>query len=297
LKLRIGSRGSLLALWQAEEVKRRLEALGHAVAIEVIVTTGDRVLDRPLESVGGKAAFLKEIEEALLAREVDLAVHSLKDVPTLLPEGLGLVAILEREDPSDALLSASGLGLEGLPRGARVGTTSLRRRAQLLARRPDLAFVNLRGNVDTRIRKLRSGEVDAIVLALAGLRRLGRASEVTQILDPGVLLPAAGQGAIALEARGDDNPVRDACAPLNDPRTARCVEAERAFLGVLGGGCNTPLGALAEERGEEMRLRGLVADPFGTRILSGERVGAPGSALGEALAKDLLARGAAALLP
>jgi hydroxymethylbilane synthase len=296
MRLRIGSRGSLLALWQAEDVRRRLETLGHEVAVQVIVTTGDRVLDRPLESVGGKGAFLKEIEEALLAGEVDLAVHSLKDVPTALPPGLGLCAVLEREDPRDALLSGSGVGLSGLPQGARIGTTSLRRRAQLLAHRRDLVLIPVRGNVDTRIRKLRSGEVDAIVLALAGLRRLGRASEASEVLDPRVMLPAPGQGAIALEARAADHPVREACAALDHPQTARRIAAERAFLEGLGGGCNTPLGALAEESGGELLLRGLVADATGTRVLAAERTGADPSALGAALAEDLLSQGARELL-
>ncbi|HET8648160.1 MAG TPA: hydroxymethylbilane synthase, partial [Vicinamibacteria bacterium] len=201
MKIRIGSRGSALALWQAEHVKGRLQALGHEVAIQVITTTGDRMQDKRLEVVGGKGAFLKEIEEALLAGEVDLAVHSLKDVPTALPDGLGLVAVLERADPRDAWISASGAALDALPAGARVGTTSLRRRAQILSRRRDLGVEDLRGNVDTRLRKLREGAYDAIVLAMAGLVRLGRDHEVTRPLDPGEFLPAPGQGVIGLECR------------------------------------------------------------------------------------------------
>jgi hydroxymethylbilane synthase len=293
--LRIGSRGSALALWQAEHVRTRLEALGHTVAIVVITTTGDRIQDRRLESVGGKGAFLKEIEEALLADEVDLAVHSLKDVPTALPDGLGLVAILERADPRDVLLSA-GPGLDGLPRGARVGTTSLRRRAQVRARRPDLDVQDLRGNVDTRIRRLREGAFDAILLARAGLVRLGRADEATEVLEPEVLLPAPGQGAIAIECRDGDARTAEAVAALDHPATARAVTAERAFLAALQGGCNVPLGAYAEPDARGLRLRGLVAREDGTRVLRGEVRGSDPAALGRALADELLAQGAEELL-
>jgi hydroxymethylbilane synthase len=293
--LRIGSRGSALALWQAEHVKALLHALGHEAAIVVITTTGDRVQDRRLQSVGGKGAFLKEIEEGLAADEVDLAVHSLKDVPTALPDGLRLAAILERADPRDVLLSG-GAGLDGLPAGARVGTTSLRRRAQVLARRPDLDLQDLRGNVDTRIRRLREGAYDAILLARAGLVRLGRADEATEVLEPEVILPAPGQGAIAIECRGDDAGTAAAVAALDHPATARAVAAERAFLAALHGGCNVPLGAYAEPDASGLRLRGLVAREDGTRVLRGERRGADPQALGRALADELLAQGAEELL-
>jgi hydroxymethylbilane synthase len=293
--LRIGSRGSALALWQAEHVRARLQALGHEVAIVVITTTGDRIQDRRLESVGGKGAFLKEIEEALLADEVDLAVHSLKDVPTALPDGLRLTAILERADPRDVLLSA-GARLDALPPGARVGTTSLRRRAQLLARRPDLDVQDLRGNVDTRIRRLREGAYDAILLARAGLVRLGREAEATETLEPEVLLPAPGQGAIAIECRATDARTAEAVAPLDHPQTARAVTAERAFLAALHGGCNVPLGAYAEPDARGLRLRALVAREDGSRVVRGERSGGDAAALGRALADDLLAQGAAELL-
>lgn len=295
MTLRIGSRGSALALWQAEHVKALLQRRGHAVEIVVITTTGDRVQDRRLQSVGGKGAFLKEIEEALEADAVDLAVHSLKDVPTALPDGLRLAAILERADPRDALLSA-GPGLDALPPGARVGTTSLRRRAQLLARRPDLHVQDLRGNVDTRIRRLREGAFDAILLARAGLVRLGRADEATEVLAPEVLLPAPGQGAVAIECRADDARVTDAVAPLDHAQTARVVTAERAFLAALQGGCNVPLGAFAEADGDGLRLRGLVAREDGSRVLRGERRGSDAEALGRALAEELLAQGAAELM-
>jgi hydroxymethylbilane synthase len=297
MKIRLGSRGSALALWQAEHVKARLEDLGHSIEVRVITTTGDRSLDGPLESVGGKGAFLKEIEDAMLGDEVDLAVHSLKDVPTALPEGLGLCAMLERADPRDALISASGCLLAELPEGARVGTTSLRRRAQLAALRTDLSIVDLRGNVDTRLRRLREGRFDAILLAMAGLTRLGRVAEVTEPLDPGVLLPAPGQGAITLECRGADAEVASAVAPLHHDATARTVTAERAFLAALGGGCNVPLGAFAEpDAAAGLRLRGLVASPDGSAVVRGELRGGNAERLGRALADDLLARGAGELL-
>ena len=293
--IRIGTRGSMLARWQAEHVKERLTALGHEVSLVVITTTGDRVLDRRLESVGGKGAFLKEIEEGLEARQVDLAVHSLKDVPTVLPDGLELCAILERADPRDALLS-SGAGLDDLPQGATVGTTSLRRQAQLRAVRPDLSLADLRGNVDTRIRRLREGRFDAILLAMAGLVRLGRADEVTEPLDPRRFIPAPGQGAIALECRADAAAVREAVAPLDHPSTKRRVTAERAFLAALGGGCNVPLGAHAVEDGENLELIGLVARIDGSEVLRGERRGAEAEEVGRSLAEELLSRGAGPLL-
>jgi len=293
--IRIGTRGSLLARWQAEHVEERLTALGHEVSLVVITTTGDRLLDRRLEAVGGKGAFLKEIEDALEAREVDLAVHSLKDVPTVLPDGLELCAILERADPRDALLS-SGAGLDDLPRGATVGTTSLRRQAQLRAVRPDLSIADLRGNVDTRIRRLREGRFDAILLAMAGLVRLGRVDEVTEPLDPRRFVPAPGQGAIALECRAEDMAVREAVAPLDHPSSARRVAAERSFLEALGGGCNVPLGAHAFEDGADLELIGLVARVDGSEVLRGESRGTDAAEVGSTLAEELLSRGAGPLL-
>lgn len=295
MRIRIGSRGSVLARWQAEHVQGRLQALGHDVEIVIITTTGDRIQDRRLESVGGKGAFLKEIEEALLAREVDLAVHSLKDVPTELPAGLHLVATLERADPRDVLLSA-GPGLRDLPAGSRIGTTSLRRRAQVLALRPDLVVQDLRGNVDTRIRRLREGAFDAILLARAGLVRLGREGEATEVLEPDVLLPAPGQGAIALECRVDDVETAAAIAPLHHAPTASAVQAERAFLAALHGGCNVPLGAHAVLTDGSLRLRGLVAREDGSSVVRGERTGTDPGDVGRGLAQDLLDRGAGELL-
>ncbi len=294
--IRIGSRGSALALWQAEHVRQRLAVLGHEAAIRVITTTGDRIQDRRLEQVGGKGAFLKEIEEAMLAGEVDLAVHSLKDVPIALPAGLRLCAVLERADPRDAVLSSAGLALKRLPAGARVGTTSLRRRAQVAALRPDLVVQDLRGNVDTRIRKLREGVCDAVLLAVAGLERLGRRGEVTEILEPDVFLPAPGQGAIALECRQDDGPVAAAVAPLDHAQTARAVAAERALLAGLQGGCNVPLGAYAAEDGGALRLTAFVARPDGSGLMRGQARDADPLRAGAALAEQLLARGARELM-
>lgn len=296
MRIRIGSRGSALALWQAEHVKARLAEAGHEVEIVVITTTGDRVLDRRLESVGGKGAFLKEIEEALLARDVDLAVHSLKDVPTALPGGLRLCAFLERADARDALLSSSGRRLAELPQASRIGTTSLRRQAQLRALRPDLVLEDLRGNVDTRIRRLREGRFDAILLAMAGLTRLGRASEVTEALDPATMVPAPGQGAIALECREADAPVAGAVAPLHHPETARAVSAERAFLAALGGGCNVPLGAHATTLPEGLYLRAVVARVDGRRMVRSEARGQDPEAVGRSAAESALSQGARELL-
>lgn len=294
-RIRIGTRASALALWQAGHVKQRLEALGHEVSLHPITTTGDRMLDRRLESVGGKGAFLKEIEEALVAREVDLAVHSLKDVPTALPPGLALAAFLERADPRDALVSPWPR-LDALPSGAKVGTTSLRRRALVLSVRPDLLLEDLRGNVDTRITRLREGRFDAILLAMAGLERLGRAQEATEALDPRRFVPAPGQGAIALECRAGDLAVEAAVAPLHHVPTARAVSAERALLAALGGGCNVPLGAHAFAAGSSLELVAFVAAPDGLTLLRAERRGEDPAALGRALADEMLAQGARALM-
>ena len=296
MRIVIGTRGSALALWQADHVRTRLARLGHAVEIRTITTTGDRVLDRRLESVGGKGAFLKEIEEALLAREVDLAVHSLKDVPTALPDGLALCAFLERADPRDALLASEGQHLASLPFQARVGTTSLRRSAQLKALRPDLHVQDLRGNVDTRIRRLRAGHFDAILLAMAGLVRLGRLDEVAEALDPVRFIPAPGQGVVALECRSEDGALREAVQPLHHALSADAVSAERALLARLSGSCNVPLGAHAVREAGCWRLRAFVARADGSQLLRGERTGTVPDELGRALADDLLERGGRAIL-
>jgi hydroxymethylbilane synthase len=291
--LRIGTRGSALALWQAEHVSGRLRALGYQTAIEVIVTTGDRVQDRRLDTAGGKGAFLKEIEEAMLAGHVDLAVHSLKDVPVLLPDGLHLVAALERADPRDALLTADGAGLGALRPHARVGTTSLRRRALLRDARGDVQLEDLRGNVDTRVRRLREGRFDAIVLAMAGLARLGRAGEVTEALDAATFVPAPGQGAIVLECRIGDRETGEAAAQLHHEATARAVTAERAFLRALGGGCNVPLGAHATAEGGSLRLRAFVASPEDRgELIRGEAAGEDPATLGRTLADQFVRQGA-----
>ena len=232
----------------------------------------------------------------MLAGEIDVAVHSLKDVPTSLPPGLILVSYLERADPRDALVATKGATLRTLPAGARVGTTSLRRRAQLAVLRSDLALVDLRGNVDTRIRKLRDGQCEAIVLAMAGLERLARMDEVSQVLDPADMLPAPGQGVIAVECRAQDGAALHALAPLNHPPTAQAALAERAFLAALGGGCNVPLGAYAEASGTELRLRAVVARPDGSSLVRGERRGSEPEDLGRAVAEEMISRGAGELL-
>jgi hydroxymethylbilane synthase len=271
--LRIGTRGSPLALAQAREVRDHLARvhpeLGEQGAVEltVIRTSGDRFTKRALRELGGKGLFTKEIEEALLAGTVDLAVHSMKDLPSLLPPGLEIACLLPREDPRDAFVSHKATTLRGLPQGAVVGTASLRRRAQVLGLRPDLRVTDLRGNVQTRLRKVEDGVVDATLLALAGLRRLGLAAEATAILSVDEMLPAAGQGAIGIECRTDDKRVRALIAPLNDAATATCVTAERAMLAALGGSCRTPVAALAELDGKGgLTLRGLLARPDASEV-------------------------------
>lgn len=279
--LRLGTRGSPLALAQTEETRRRL-ATAHpelaepeAVEIVVIRTTGDRVQDRPLSEIGGKGLFTKEIEEALLDERIDVAVHSMKDMPTWPPEALTLAALLPREDPRDAFFSPHGDSLAALPPGAVVGSASLRRQSQVLALRPDLRVVPLRGNVDTRLRKLAEGEIDATLLAVAGLRRLGRGEQVKAVLTLQEMLPAVGQGAIGLQCRGADARTCSWLAAVDDAETRARVTAERACLAVLDGSCRTPIAALAErtER-DRLYLRALVAAPDGSRVWRAERHGA-----------------------
>lgn len=302
MKLTIGSRGSKLALWQAEHVRAKLAALnpGLDVAITIIQTTGDRITDVPLARIGDKGLFTKELDNALLEGHADLAVHSLKDVPTRMPEGLSLAAILEREDPRDALLVAPDRprSLDALPPGARVGTSSLRRRAQLLALRPDLIIDDLRGNLDTRMRRVQDAEYDAIILAQAGLNRLGLASHAAQLLDPPAWLPAVGQGALAITARASDDRTIGLLTALEHAETRAAVTAERALLAELEGGCQIPIGALARLRGEALVLHALVASTDGNRVVRGEIEGSAADAagLGRALAADLGARGGADIL-
>lgn len=292
----IGSRGSQLALWQSRWVAARLAELGIGTRIEIIRTTGDKITDVALSKVGAKGLFTKELEEALIAREVDLAVHSLKDMPTELPEGLTLAAVPEREDPRDAIVGAR---LADLPSGARVGTSSLRRAAQLRAVRPDLTVESIRGNLDTRLRKLDEGQFDAIVLAAAGLRRLGWAARISELLEPSVMCPAVGQGALAIETRNGGDSAAALCARLNHETTARCVEAERAVLRALGGGCQVPIGAHATIGAEQMMtLQAVVAAPDGGQVIAHHLSGAANDAqaLGAAMAEHLLANGARSIL-
>jgi hydroxymethylbilane synthase len=295
----IGTRGSALARWQAEHVAARLRAAlpGLEVGLRIIKTKGDKILDVPLAKVGGKGLFVKEIEEALARGEVDLAVHSMKDVPTALAPGLGLAAIPEREDPRDALCSR-GPRLAELPRGARVGTSSLRRSCQLRHLRPDLEIHELRGNVDTRLAKLDAGSYEAVVLACAGIKRLGRGERATEVLDPGTLLPAVGQGALGIETRQDDAELNALVGALHHEPTACCVRAERAMLARLGGGCQVPVAAHARLDGERLLVDGLCGHPSGAPIHRVEVVGARAEpeAAGRELAERLLARGADSIL-
>lgn len=295
----IGSRGSKLALWQARHVADLLEAEGATSRIEIIRTTGDKITDVSLAQVatssGIKGVFTKELEQALLAGTIDLAVHSLKDMPTELPEGLTLAAVPRREDPRDALVGAC---LDDLCDGARIGTGSLRRAAQLRALRPDLEILDIRGNVDTRLRKLDEGRFDAIVLACAGLRRLGLADRITQAMEASQMASAVGQGALALEVREGDDEIEGILRPLHHEATAVEVKAERALLAKLGGGCQVPMGARAEVAADQLRLSAAVASQDGTLVLRAALEGAASDAalLGEAAADDLLNQGGRDLL-
>ncbi|MBI5026049.1 MAG: hydroxymethylbilane synthase [Nitrospirae bacterium] len=339
-KVIIGTRGSKLALWQAEWVKSELQKLHPGLEIELnkIKTTGDKILDVPLAKVGGKGLFVKEIEEAILRGDIDLAVHSMKDVPTELPEGLHLTAICKREEPRDAFVTkgqgarGKGQGFKDLPHGATIGTSSLRRACQLLSIRPDLKITQLRGNLDTRLRKLDEGQFDAIILAVAGMARLGLGSRITEILEPALILPAIGQGAIGIECRINDEFINNLINPMNHAETFLCVHAERAFLKRLEGGCQVPIAAYARivtrdkrqetnsetskynnsslvtrhsslekslvTRYSSLVIDGLVGSVSGDRIVRGHIEGRPADAksLGIKLAEDLLSRGAREIL-
>ena len=298
MKLTIASRGSQLALWQARWVEARLTELGHECRIEIVKTTGDRVTDTALAQLGaatgGKGLFTKEIEDALLDGRADVAVHSLKDLPTELPDGLALAAIPVREDARDAIIGRTFAELEN---GAIVGTSSLRRAAQLRHVRSDLRIKSIRGNLDTRLRKLDEGQYSAIVLASAGLRRLGWADRISEILEPEKMCPAVGQGALAVETRFE-GPAREACAALDHEPTHTSVTAERAFLRSLGGGCQLPIGAYATVEGRTIHLRGLVIAPDGSKIVGGTLSSNANSAdeIGAQLGAEVLSRGARALL-
>jgi len=298
MNLRLGTRGSQLALVQARWVQAAIEAASPPARVELVVirTSGDRIQDRPLAEVGGKGLFIKEIEEALLRREVDLAVHSMKDLPAELAAGMAIVAVPAREDPGDLLIARRRASLAELPAGARVGTSSLRRMALLRAARPDLEVVPLRGNVDTRLRRLAEGAVDAIVLAAAGLRRLGLSPEAAVPLDPAHFLPAIGQGALAIEARAGE--LDRLLAPLEDAATRAAILAERGFMLGAQGSCTTPLAAHARVAAGEVRLEAVILSPDGTRVVRGERRGAVAraEALGRELAEDLMSRGGAEIL-
>ena len=296
MRLRIGSRGSQLALWQANYIADQLRESGHEVEIQIIHTTGDKITDVALAKVGAKGMFTKEIEEALAAKQIDLAVHSLKDLPTELTEQFEIAAIPAREDPRDALCSAKYFDIKELPRNARVGTSSLRREAQLRAMRPDLEIHPLRGNVDTRLRKLEAGEYDAIILALSGLRRLGRTKLVRQTLPIEVMCPAAGQGALAVEIRAGDNSVRGALEFLDDATARSETDCERTLLKRLGGGCQVPIGASAKSSGGKLHLQAVVASPDGRSVLRESAEGEDATALGEVVGLRLLRKGGGAIL-
>lgn len=298
--VKIATRKSPLALWQAEHIKARLQALHPTLNVELVtfVTQGDKILDTPLAKIGGKGLFVKELENALLDGRADLAVHSMKDVPMDLPEGLCLPVICEREDPADAFVSNHYQSIDELPQGARLGTSSLRRKSQMQAYRPDLNIIDLRGNVGTRLGKLDAGEYDAIILAASGLKRLGLASRIRQTIDTQLSLPAVGQGALGLECRTNDEAILELIAPLADAATDVCIRAERAFNKTLHGGCQVPIAgfAILEEAG--IFLQGRVGNPDGSVLLKAEVRGAPEHAedLGRQLAQALLDQGAGPLL-
>lgn len=298
--IRIATRKSPLALWQAQHVALRLEQARPGLRTELVgmTTRGDKLLDSPLSKVGGKGLFVKELEQGLLENRADIAVHSMKDVPVAFPAGLHLGAILQRENPLDAFVSNRYASWRDLPQGARIGTSSLRRQCQIAAQRPDCEILMLRGNVNTRLAKLDAGEFDAILLAVAGLTRLGFDARITEALPAEVSLPAMGQGAIGVECRSDDAAVNELLAILHHADSAICVSAERALNARLQGGCQVPIGGYAQLQDNQLRLRALVGSPDGKTIIRGEITGAPELAktLGRTLAEDLLSRGADQIL-
>lgn len=299
-KLIIGTRQSLLALWQSNHIAGLLRSRYPEceVILKKIVTKGDRILDVPLAKIGGKGLFTKEIETELLEGTIDLAVHSLKDMPTVLPDGLCLTAITSRANVGDAFVSNKYGSFAELPKGATLGTSSLRRRAQLLAVRPDLNIVDLRGNVDTRLRKLDEGQMDAIILAAAGLERLGHGSRIREVIPSGVCLPAVGQGALAVECRSNDPEVRGMLDFLNDKNTVQATTAERAFLGLLEGGCQVPIGVHADVKDETINIEAVIASLDGSKVLRSSISGpaADAAALGQSLGRRMLAEGGQEIL-
>ena len=294
--LRIGSRGSQLALWQANHIRELLEQRGHRIEIEIIKTTGDKITDVALARVGTKGMFTREIEEALAENRVDLAVHSLKDLPTEIPSGFEIAAIPPRQDARDAFCSLKYKRIQDLPQGARVGTSSLRRQAQLKALRPDLDTHALRGNVDTRLRKLEAGEYDAVILAAAGLKRLGKQDSIRQLLDAKVMCPAAGQGALAVEIRKADSAVRQHVIFLDDAAARLTTTCERALLNKMGGGCQVPIGAFAEIILGKLHLQAVVASPEGSTVLRKSGEGDDPVRLGEMVGAALLGEGGDSIL-
>ena len=296
----VGTRSSKLALWQADYVIRRLREQYPGIQVErrLMTTKGDKILDAPLAKIGGKGLFTKELEMEMLAGGIDIAVHSLKDMPTEVPEGLVITAITKRFDPGDAVVSPQYRTLAALPPGARVGTSSLRRRAQLLAARPDLTILDLRGNVNTRLKKLDAGEYDAIILASAGLKRLGFADRITDVLPAAMCLPAVGQGALAIETRADDAALRASLAFLQDEDTVRCARAERSFLRRVEGGCQVPVGVYASPEEAGLRVEAVIASLDGRRLYRDHWSGAwaDAEALGKELADKLLAAGGLAIM-
>jgi len=299
-KIVIATRESMLALWQANFIRDRLLELYPQTEISIfgMTTRGDQILDTSLSKIGGKGLFIKELEQALKDRSADIAVHSMKDVPMDVPAGFTLAAIAKREDPRDAFISNQYANLDALPSGSVVGTSSLRRESQLRARFPHLRVRPLRGNVQTRLRKLDEGQFEAIILAAAGLKRLGLTVRITALLSPDLSLPAVGQGALGIECRTDRPDLIEFLQPLHHLETAQCIEAERAMSRALGGSCQVPLGGFAEIEGEVLRLRGFVASPDGTRMISSELSGMPetGTVMGAQLAKNLKVQGAEEIL-
>ena len=295
-RLRIGTRGSQLALWQANHIASLLRERGHEIEITIIKTTGDKITDVALANVGTKGMFIKEIEEALADNRVDLAVHSMKDLPTQLSPVFEIAAIPVREDPRDVFCSVLYGAIDQLPEKARVGTSSLRRQAQLKAIRPDLTIFSLRGNVDTRLRKLEDGEYGAIILAAAGLSRLGKRELIRETISIDTMCPAAGQGALAVEIRAGDSATAEHLTFLDNASARATTTCERALLNRLGGGCQVPIGALAEVRGLRLQLTGVVARPDGTKILREVREGTDPDQLGEVVGQSLLKRGADVIL-
>jgi len=298
--LTIGTRGSKLALWQANWVKSALESVNADVSIEltVIKTRGDKILDVPLAKIGGKGLFVKEIEQALLDGFIDIAVHSMKDMPADIPTGLRIGAVPKRETPHDVLISRHGEKLSALGQNARVGTSSLRRAAQLKHKRPDICIIPLRGNLDTRLKKMKTANLDGIILAAAGVHRLNMKNRITEYLPFETMLPAVGQGALCLETRSDDVKTQQSLAPLDDPETRTAIGAERAFLNRLEGGCQVPIAAYGQMEKDRLKLKGLVSDLEGIRMLKADISGLPeqSNIMGKKLAEQLITAGADEIL-